>query len=177
MLTNWVRRRQFLRFRYAEYVKNLCGIFQSEYKKHCVTWSGCRRESDLIGELLYVPIKSMSHLRKLVQMRENLILGSGGKRVAKTQGSRIASYESRIAEIGDQTEGANGNELSVDAIQAPKKVYQCWNCDIEGQGWDMCLGGQRDFCYGCGEKNTYKLKCPVCIAKISEHLAAGSIGI
>lgn len=125
-------------------------------------------------EMLYVPIKSMAHLRKLVQMRENLLQGIGVKRITKPPGA--IPPRNRVAEICEDSSERDENEFGIEAIQAPRKVYRCWNCDQEGHGWDMCLQERKVFCYGCGAKNTYKPKCPVCIARKSENAQMGSFG-
>jgi len=65
------------------------------------------------------------------------------------------------------------NLSAIDAIQAPTKVYRCWNCDTEGHGWDMCLQERKIFCYGCGAKNINKPQCTVCIARKSENSKKG----
>jgi len=64
---------------------------------------------------------------------------------------------------------------AIEAIQAPIKVFRCWNCDTEGHGWDMCLQKRRVFCYGRGTKNICKLykqcMCVSCseIGKLEER--------
>lgn len=120
-------------------------------------------------ELLYVQIRSIAHLRKLVQMRENLLGEVATRRFPKPAPNPVFSRRNVAAlEDDNSIQDTDPNLGDVDAIQAPIKIYRCWNCDGEGHGWDMCLENRKVFCYGCGAKNIYKPQCPNCLAKRAE---------
>lgn len=129
---------------------------------------------DIRHELLYVPIHSIAHLRKLVQMRENLLGDVSAKRSIRNQGNQPFAKRN-IAALEDSVSSSevDPNQVVIEAIQAPIKVFRCWNCDTEGHGWDMCLQERRRFCYGCGAKNVYKPQCTVCLSRKSENLKKG----
>lgn len=123
-------------------------------------------------ELLYVPIFSMAHLRKLIQMRENLFNDDACRRhvINKTMTTsyprkNIAELEFPLCEDSDID-----NHISVDAIKIPSAVPKCWNCDEPGHLWVDCLKDRSIFCYGCGAKNTYKPNCEKCAnIKLNPH--------
>lgn len=95
---------------------------------------------DIRQELLYVQVKSIANLRKMVQMRENLLGEVAFRRVPKTA-TNSAFPRRNVAvldeEVPCQDEDPNTSEVA--AVQAPIRVYRCWNCDAEGHGWDMCI--------------------------------------
>lgn len=118
-------------------------------------------------ELLFVPIYSLAHLRKLVQMRENLLSDDYYRRnlTAKTvpnTGMRRQMAGVAYSEEHEVPESDKELGISIDAIHIPPK---CWNCDQLGHFWEDCLENRNVFCYGCGEKNTYKPQCPKCSSK------------
>lgn len=117
-------------------------------------------------ELLYVPIFSIAHLRKLVQMRESLL---GEDYFRKTM-SLKPQCNRRVAEIHFPSDADSEHEevtpqLSIDAIQQPPRQVKCWNCDVFGHFWEDCEEERKVFCYGCGAKNTYKPQCSKCSLK------------
>lgn len=118
-------------------------------------------------ELLYVPIFSLAHLRKLVQMRESLLSEDQFRRgmsakIIPNQGIR------KIADI--DFDGCNDSFTEdkvqlVDAVQQPPRPVKCWNCNEFGHCWEDCEAERNIFCYGCGEKNTYKPQCAKCSSR------------
>lgn len=119
---------------------------------------------DIRHELLYVPIYSLAHLRKLVQMRENLLADDSFSQRASSKAPSI-SFPKFSESEKDQT---NSYELSVDAVSRGQNVSKCWNCEEFGHHWEDCLKDRIVFCYGCGTKNVYKPQCSRCsLRKIS----------
>lgn len=121
-------------------------------------------------ELLYVHIFSIAHLRKLVQMRENLLENDYFRKNIPPK--YFPAYQTRrqVAEVEGSSELYNGEpkcdaEMSVDAIQKSLNTFKCWNCDQSGHQWEDCLETRNIFCYGCGMKNTYKPQCTRCADK------------
>lgn len=120
-------------------------------------------------DLLYIPIYSIPHLRKLVQMRENFF---SEEHVKKNFLSRNQNqyFPRRIAEISDSTESTTAeieecSDFAVEAVQKQEIVTNCWNCDEIGHHWEDCLQSRRIFCYGCGAKETYKPNCIKCATR------------
>ncbi|XP_075154291.1 uncharacterized protein LOC142227934 [Haematobia irritans] len=114
-------------------------------------------------ELLYVPILSIAHLRKLVQMRENLLCND----LLRSTYHRFSNATQRrnVAEVnfGGESELKLGEEdLSIEAVHLSRNTPKCWNCEGSGHFWEDCLGDRNIFCYGCGAKNTYKPDCVTC---------------
>lgn len=110
-------------------------------------------------ELLYVPIYSIAHLRKLVQMRENLL---GDEYYRKNLPIKIPpnyGLRRQVAEVeypGEHEipDSSLPTNISVDAIQQSSTPVKCWNCSQIGHHWEDCLESRNIFCYGCGEKDT-----------------------
>ncbi|KAI8121616.1 hypothetical protein CVS40_7348 [Lucilia cuprina] len=117
---------------------------------------------DIRHELLYVPIYSLAHLRKLVQMRENLL---GEENYRRSTAPRPQTYLPRrnVAEIELVNKDLDHSidDFNVNGIQKPK-VPLCWNCNDPGHHWEDCVKERSIFCYGCGAKNTYKPNCEKC---------------
>lgn len=115
-------------------------------------------------ELLYVPIFSMAHLRKLIQMRENLFGEDNYRRPGTNKTTNTSFPRKSVAELDfplDDDSDIN-NQIFVDAIKTVPAVSKCWNCDEPGHLWIDCLKERSIFCYGCGAKNTYKPNCERC---------------
>ena len=110
--------------------------------------------TEIRHELLYVPIMSLAHLRKLCQMRENLLKEECFRRNQNPYRRNIAAVD----ELAENVENLVEGESSVDAIH----ILKCWNCDEEGHRWDDCLKDRKIFCYGCGAKEIYKPNCSYC---------------
>lgn len=118
-------------------------------------------------DLLYVPIRSLSHLRKLVQMRENF-LSDEYVRKNLLQRNQNTNFVPRrlVAEIDhQQTMIDSETEYKVDAFQKIDIKNKCWNCDNIGHYWQDCLETRTIFCYGCGIKNVYKPQCEKCATR------------
>lgn len=117
-------------------------------------------------ELLYVPIHSISHLRKLIQMRENFL---SEEHVRKNFISRSLNQyvPRRIAGITDSNKEdcSEPAENFVEAIQKSEIISKCWNCEEVGHHWENCLRERTIFCYGCGAKQVYKPNCSKCAEK------------
>ena len=120
-------------------------------------------------DLLYVPIHSISHLRKLVQMRENFLSDETvQKNLHVTRSPNSAFGRKYISEI-NATEEVNldlnvDTDCSIEAIHSSEIKSKCWNCDEIGHHWENCLEKRSIFCYGCGTKNVYKPNCVKCAA-------------
>lgn len=122
--------------------------------------------SDIRHELLYVPIYSVAHLRKLVQMRENL-LGNEYFRKNLPPKQTPQLYNSRnVAELDVPSAT---QEAIVDAIKTGPITTNCWNCGENGHHWEDCLKERKVFCYGCGASNTYKPQCLRCCNRKLTH--------
>lgn len=119
-------------------------------------------------DLLYVPIHSFQHLRKLVQMRENF---HNEEHVRKNIGVRNPNTNfaprRNVAEIDIEEEYTLDSETThaVDAFQKNEFNSKCWNCDSTGHHWQDCLEERTIFCYGCGDKNVYKPNCSKCLSR------------
>lgn len=126
---------------------------------------------DIRQDLLYVPIHSLSHLRKLVQMRENFL---NDEYVRKNLTTRNASSnlapKRYVADIDngldDNFDTPESNEHVVEAFHKPL-ISKCWNCQDTGHHWQDCLEERTIFCYGCGASNIYKPNCVKCAARKS----------
>lgn len=119
-------------------------------------------------DLLYVPINSIPHLRRLVQMRESFLNEEYVRRNFSARSTNFSSGRRQISEILSDHEpnyqdSHEERELKVDAVRPSEHVPCCWNCDQPGHRWEDCLQIRTIFCYGCGEKNTYKPQCQTCI--------------
>ncbi|KAI8116182.1 hypothetical protein CVS40_11707 [Lucilia cuprina] len=124
---------------------------------------------DIRHELLYVPIYSIAHLRKLVQMRENLLADDYFKRHTPSKPATLPIPRRAVAEVDFDEDKpvdiTNSYEHSVDAIRQGPNVLKCWNCEELGHHWEDCVKDRIVFCYGCGTKNIYKPQCPRCSAR------------
>lgn len=123
---------------------------------------------DIRHELLYVPIYSIAHLRKLVQMRENLMNDEFVRRNVSNNTFPGNFPRRNIAEVdfSENSEFFNSsNNEHVDGIDQKTTVTKCWNCDELGHTWPDCLGKRTIFCYGCEAKNTYRPQCQKCCAR------------
>lgn len=121
-------------------------------------------------ELLYVPVYSIAHLRKLVQMREHLMESDLFRKNISNRFSPNYNGRRQVAEVEGPGELNSLDhqpepEISVDAIQKTSTILKCWNCDEPGHHWEDCLESRNIFCYGCGIKNTYKPQCTKCTNK------------
>lgn len=129
-------------------------------------------------ELLYVPILSIAHLRKLVQMRENLfndeyarrnIFNKSHQQIPRKSVSEIEHCDVKLPCLTEI------EKLSVDAVNHTYIPPKCWNCSESGHLWEDCLKERTIFCYGCGAKNTYKPNCLKCTTKrISAQVSLNS---
>lgn len=124
-------------------------------------------------ELLYVQIRSISHLKKLCLMREKLLNEDcfkrniayrmpgnivSNKKVATIDSFRKNDEESLSFSLPPEEE----SNMEINAIAVAPKAVKCWNCDRDGHYWDMCVQERKVFCYGCGLKNVYKPQCVNC---------------
>lgn len=126
--------------------------------------------TDIRQDLLYVPIHSIAHLRKLVQMREHFLNDESVKKTlsARNQNSNIPRrYISELDSNSNETEIENIEELAcaIEAIRGKEVVTKCWNCEEVGHHWENCLKDRTIFCYGCGIKNVYKPNCIKCATR------------
>lgn len=127
----------------------------------------CRNlRPDIRQELLFVQINSLSHLRRLVQKRENFL---NDEYVRKSLTSRPANVQHmprrNISELEALDDEPNHDDEGKDRfVEAFHKVgnMTCWNCDGVGHHWHDCVETRTIFCYGCGLKDTYKPNCSKC---------------
>lgn len=122
-------------------------------------------------ELLYLEVRSIPELRKLVQKRECFLNDEYTRRnFASRNPSNTFMPRRQISEIESTFDISNNDindnsEISVDAVQSADSIHRCWNCDQTGHHWEDCLQDRSVFCYGCGQKNTYKPQCQRCLLR------------
>lgn len=127
-------------------------------------------------KLLYQPVQSVGHLRRLVQMSENLTkeISCRTDSVAKNRPianrRQVYTLEEACAEPDEEV----NIEGEVAAIRSNHSKIKCWNCEEVGHIWEDCLADRRIFCYGCGTPNVYKPQCPDCIRKFSGNRQTGA---
>lgn len=127
---------------------------------------------DIRHELLYQQIHSISHLRKLVQMRESFLNDEYVRRNFSARNPNTFVPRRHVAEIECENSDTNSKfefqaEPNIDAINKTKSAPRCWNCDQQGHYFEDCLHEKTIFCYGCGAKNTYKPQCSTCLNRNS----------
>lgn len=122
-------------------------------------------------DLLYIPVNSITHLRKLVHIRENFLNDDFVKRQLSNRTTNSYTIKRQIAEISEYPlESCGDNQDSINAIQNFPTESKCWNCNEIGHFWENCLNERKVFCYGCGAKDTYKPNCPTCLdTKLQFH--------
>lgn len=125
---------------------------------------------DIRQDLLYVPIHSISHLRKLVQMREYFLNDESVRKNLLARNPTYSAPRKNISEINsgnanEYTDEVEDVTCSVNAIQGKDPLQKCWNCDEVGHHWENCLKDRTIFCYGCGAKRVYKPNCTYCAEK------------
>lgn len=114
-------------------------------------------------EILYIPINSLAHLRKLVHMRENFLSDDYVKKQLSNRHVSAYPMKKQISEISDYTlQSSEDSSESINAIQGFHQESRCWNCDEKDHFWENCLNERKVFCYGCGAKDTYKPNCITC---------------
>lgn len=118
-------------------------------------------------DILYIPVHSIPHLRKLVHMRETFW---NEDQVRRNLGLRSQNYplgKRQISEVelNENSDIQTSHTNEVNALVASEKVIRCWNCGEKDHFWYDCIKERKIFCYGCGEKDTYKPQCPKCAAK------------
>lgn len=118
-------------------------------------------------ELLYIPIRSVSHLRQLVYKRENFLSDEHVRRNMGIRHNNNLTARRQVAEIereevSEPFEPELEINSSVNALNGPLYNVQCWNCDGRGHHWQDCLQARQIFCYGCGTKQVYKPNCLKC---------------
>lgn len=122
---------------------------------------------DIRQDLLYVPIRSLSHLRKLVQMRENFLNDEYVRRTLVPRNQVMGFHQRKqVAEVEEEIDEP-GLDPMVNAVHKSESTFKCWNCDNNGHSWQDCLEDRTIFCYGCGTKNVYKPQCPKCLSRTS----------
>lgn len=120
-------------------------------------------------DLLYLPVHSITHLRKLVQMRENFLNDEHVRKNLASRNNINFAPRKYVAELGnsnlaDATDATAESDVSVNAIHGPISS-KCWNCDGTDHNWLNCLQDRNIFCYGCGTKGVYKPNCEKCTSK------------
>lgn len=120
-------------------------------------------------DLLYVPIRSLSHLRKLVQMRESFLSDEYVRKNLASRNMNVNAMPRRyVAPLEDEEPEKGDNTVNpfVDAICKSDTNLKCWNCDKIGHHWHDCLEDRSIFCYGCGAKQIYKPQCKYCSSRL-----------
>jgi len=130
---------------------------------------------DTREKLLYQPVHSVGHLRRLVHMSENLLQeiscrSDQGK--SKPGPNRRQVYA--LEDDSPETEETSQAEAELAALQSFHDKLKCWNCEEVGHIWRNCLAERRIFCYTCGKLNAYTLQCPNCLQKQSENRRVGA---
>lgn len=88
--------------------------------------------------LLYVEVRSITQLRKLVQKRESFLNDEYIRRNFTTRSPnnnfmprrQISEIEARFDHTHDELN--EHSEMSIDAVQQPDSIPRCWNCDQMG---------------------------------------------
>lgn len=135
-------------------------------------------KSNLLPEtrqkLLFQPVHSVGHLRRLVQMSENLAYEISCRYASKPNvpaaRRQVFAVEQENSEIEDNLQ----EEAEIHALQSSHGKFKCWNCEEVGHVWENCLAARRVFCYGCGRPNIYKPQCQNCLSKKSENRRVGA---
>ncbi|XP_036347809.1 uncharacterized protein LOC118757180, partial [Rhagoletis pomonella] len=127
-------------------------------------------------KLLYQPVHSVGHLRRLVNMSENLENELRCRAESATK-PRPAVNRRQVYALEDAchepTEDVDiGGELA--ALRSSHSKTKCWNCEELGHIWENCLSERRIVCYGCGAPNVYKPQCTACLRKLSENRQTGA---
>jgi len=121
---------------------------------------------DLRKDLLYLPIHTMSQLREYVSKREIF-----DEDVAKVS-SRSQTSSRHVAEIVD----SDLEPQAIEAFSANRVPFKCWNCNGENHRWDDCPSEIRNrFCYGCGQPDVVKPKCPKCSGNSKNVRSPGAV--
>lgn len=117
-------------------------------------------KTDLRFELLHVNIPTISILRSEVRKHEKFY-------EELKQWPQRTNFISRkqISEVEVEVEARVDADNEVDALNTMDAKLQCWNCDTIGHRYRECLAPRRVFCYGCGARDRYKLKCTNCASK------------
>ena len=129
-------------------------------------------------KLLFEVIESVGHLRRLVQMNENLIkeLRTNPTDMSKPKlpasRQQVYALEEALSDVDSNSELDPAVEVAALRQAGPK--VKCWNCDELGHFWEDCLADRRVFCYGCGAPNVYKPQCQTCLRRISENRQKGA---
>lgn len=120
---------------------------------------------DIRHELLYVPVYSIAHLRKLVQMRENLLADDiYRKQVSGKNAPIVPPFRRNVSEVIYKEELEQDSLIDqVDAVSHSAQTrFTCFNCKEPGHHWEDCTKERTIFCYGCGLENVYKPQCTKC---------------
>lgn len=121
-------------------------------------------------DLLYININSISHLRQLVQTRENFLSDEYVRKNISSQNQTINPTTRRYVadlEIEDNYEIPEDATNNVDALYKTGVNSKCWNCDEIGHHWQDCLHDRTIFCYGCVAKSIYKPNCKYSMSRKS----------
>ncbi|XP_039233794.1 uncharacterized protein LOC120322428 [Drosophila yakuba] len=126
-------------------------------------------------KLLYQPVHSVGHLRRLVQMSENL----SHEISCRTEQVKTKSIPNRRQVFALEDHSSEVEEISptgaeIAALRRSTEKLKCWNCEEIGHIWENCLADRRVFCYGCGRPDTYKPQCQNCLQKQSENRPTGA---
>ncbi|KAI8127009.1 putative E3 ubiquitin-protein ligase ATL44 [Lucilia cuprina] len=118
-------------------------------------------------DILYVPVHSIPHLRKLVQMRETFWNEDHVRKNLTNRAPAYAVPRRHLAEVDfeESKDLIASSSDEINAIAAIERIIHCWNCGDRDHVWVDCLKPRTIFCYGCGAKETYKPQCPKCSIK------------
>lgn len=113
-------------------------------------------KSEIRHELLHINISSVAELRKAVRKHEKFV-GD----VQTMNRYRQVHGRVKISQISEEV-GEIENEMVNDELNEIQGPVQCWNCAESGHTYKRCVKHRTIFCYGCGQKNVYKLNCKKC---------------
>lgn len=83
-------------------------------------------------------------------------------------GNQLAVYAPETMNVDYASAGAveafRQRATPIQAQPGPNRAEYliCWNCSDIGHTFTDCVAARTVFCYGCGEKNTYKPQCTTC---------------
>lgn len=134
----------------------------------------------LKNALLYHPTYSVFQLQELAKRYEKLMgcptdgARPNARRISEIHSLPQNSHYQLVSPPEVVEEHNSSLPVHIEAIanadaNAPSPVHNradllcCWNCDDIGHTYLNCESSTRNvFCYGCGEKNTYKPNCVKC---------------
>ena len=111
---------------------------------------------ELRHELLHIPIRSLTDLRREARKHENFC-----QEIASGSRSRYPNrYVSEITVEKHEVACGEDSEAQINEIKTrPKDVWLCHNCLESGHGYRDCKKPRDTHCYSCGAKGQYMSTC------------------